>query len=193
MEVKIKDLAHVIENHVDEKDCNFFIETYNKFQELAGIEGSYKYDSKTRQDDDFLCLNLDKVCKKDPELQIARDLAWKYIKEAVEKYVKFVNKEICATFDDFNICNTHNIRIMKYAQGQSIKDHTDVDKQTRASCTLNLNNQYTGGRFNFFGGRHNLSLNTGDALVFPAEPIWIHGTEPVDTGTRYSINCFLHR
>jgi len=31
MEVKIKDLAYVIENHVDEKDCGFFIETYNKF------------------------------------------------------------------------------------------------------------------------------------------------------------------
>ena len=29
-------------------------------------------------------------------------------------------------------------------------------------------------------------------MLFPAEPIWIHGTEPITKGTRYSINCFLH-
>jgi len=29
-------------------------------------------------------------------------------------------------------------------------------------------------------------------MLFPAEPIWIHGTEPITKGTRYTINCFLH-
>ena len=28
-------------------------------------------------------------------------------------------------------------------------------------------------------------------MIFPAEPIWIHGTDPVTKGTRYCINCFL--
>jgi hypothetical protein len=28
-------------------------------------------------------------------------------------------------------------------------------------------------------------------MIFPAEPIWIHGTKPILSGTRYSINCFL--
>ena len=32
---------------------------------------------------------------------------------------------------------------------------------------------------------------TGDAMIFPAEPIWIHGTEPITKGIRYSVNCFL--
>ena len=36
------------------------------------------------------------------------------------------------------------------------------------------------------------TLKTGEAMIFPAEPIWIHGTEPVTEGSRYSINCFLH-
>ena len=35
-------------------------------------------------------------------------------------------------------------------------------------------------------------FKTGDAIIFPAEPIWIHGTEPITKGSRYSINCFLH-
>jgi len=30
-------------------------------------------------------------------------------------------------------------------------------------------------------------------MLFPAEPIWIHGTEPITKGIRYSINCFLHQ
>ena len=30
-------------------------------------------------------------------------------------------------------------------------------------------------------------------MIFPAEPIWIHGTEPITEGTRYAINCFLRQ
>ena len=30
-------------------------------------------------------------------------------------------------------------------------------------------------------------------MIFPAEPIWVHGTEPITKGTRYCINCFLER
>ena len=76
--------------------------------------------------------------------------------------------------------------------GQSIIDHSDVDYRTRASCTLNLNEDYEGGEFRFFNGQIKESFKTGDAILFPAEPIWIHGTEPIIKGTRYAINCFLH-
>ena len=57
---------------------------------------------------------------------------------------------------------------------------------------LNLNEDYEGGEFRFFDGQIKEVFKTGDAMLFPAEPIWIHGTEPVTKGTRYSINCFLH-
>jgi hypothetical protein len=30
-------------------------------------------------------------------------------------------------------------------------------------------------------------------MLFPAEPVWIHGTEPITKGARYSINCFLRQ
>ena len=81
----------------------------------------------------------------------------------------------------------------QYKKGQFIKDHVDVDDSIRASCTLNLNQDYEGGEFRFFDGRIKHSFETGDAMIFPAEPIWIHGTEPVTKGVRYSINCFLHK
>jgi predicted 2-oxoglutarate/Fe(II)-dependent dioxygenase YbiX len=84
------------------------------------------------------------------------------------------------------------VRILKYDKGQFIKDHCDVNGSIRASCTLNLNEDYEGGEFRFFNGQIKHSFKTGDAMIFPAEPIWIHGTEPITKGARYSINCFLH-
>ena len=86
---------------------------------------------------------------------------------------------------------TDNIRIIKYGVGQSIKDHSDLEQLTRGSLTINLNDDYEGGEFRFFGGRLKVNLSAGEAMLFPAEPIWIHGTEPVTKGTRYCINCFL--
>ena len=86
---------------------------------------------------------------------------------------------------------TDNIRIIKYEKGESIKDHTDVDQTIRGSLTINLNDDYEGGEFRFFGGQVKVTLSTGEAMLFPAEPLWIHGTEPVTKGARYTINCFL--
>ena len=111
----------------------------------------------------------------------------------IANYVLYIkSKKISPTFSDFLINSSQNIRILKYKKGQSIKDHTDVDAKIRASCTLNLNEDYEGGEFRFFDGQIKEVFKTGDAMLFPAEPIWIHGTEPVTKGTRYSINCFLH-
>ena len=89
------------------------------------------------------------------------------------------------------INSSQNIRILKYKKDQFIKDHTDVNVNERASCTLNLNEDYEGGEFRFFNGQIKEIFKTGDSIIFPAEPIWIHGTEPITKGTRYSINCFL--
>ena len=88
------------------------------------------------------------------------------------------------------VLHNHSSSIVK---GQYIKDHSDVNSQEmhRASCTLNLNEDYEGGEFRFFNGQIKESFKTGDAMLFPAEPIWIHGTEPITKGTRYAINCFL--
>ena len=111
----------------------------------------------------------------------------------ITNYVLHVQKNICPTYDDSLIRKSSNIRILKYDVGECIKDHTDVSPLNRASCTLNLNEDYEGGEFRFFDGRVKHAFKTGDAMLFPAEPIWVHGTEPVTKGTRYSINCFLYQ
>ena len=112
----------------------------------------------------------------------------------IANYVLYIKtKKICPDFNDRLIKSSDNIRILKYSVGSYISDHSDVGGPIRASCTLNLNEDYEGGDFRFFDGLIKDSFKTGDAMLFPAEPVWIHGTEPVTKGARYCINCFLQK
>ena len=86
---------------------------------------------------------------------------------------------------------SHKLRLMKYEKGAKIHPHVDHAPHVYGSCTFNLNENYEGGEFRFFNGQIKEIFTTGDAMMFPAEPIWIHGTEPITKGTRYAINCFL--
>ena len=190
---KISDLKYRINGLVPKDVCKKIINIFEKYPELNGVEGSYKYQTKNHEIDNFKCLNLSKIENANEDILYSLNEAKKYISIMIANYVLYIkSKKISPTFSDFLINSSQNIRILKYEKGQSIKDHTDVDAKIRASCTLNLNEDYEGGEFRFFDGQIKEVFKTGDAMLFPAEPIWIHGTEPITKGTRYSINCFLH-
>ena len=189
---KISDLKYRINGLVPKQICQNIIEIFEKYPELSGPEQSYKYKSNTVEIDNFECLNLCTVQNPNEDITYALKLATKYINIMIANYVTHIKfKKICPTFNDFLINSSNNIRILKYEKGSSIKDHTDVANTIRASCTLNLNEDYEGGEFRFFDGQIKETFKTGDAMIFPAEPIWIHGTEPITKGVRYAINCFL--
>lgn len=188
---KITDLKLHINKLVPKYICEYFINVYEENKHLADTEGSYKFETETNEEDNFKCINLITEASKDKKFIKPLEIAKTYINIMLVNYVLHIKKHICPTFNDLHISNTDNIRILKYEKGQLIKDHSDVGGSTRASCTLNLNEDYTGGEFRFFDGRIKHSFKTGDAMIFPAEPIWIHGTEPIKSGSRYSINCFL--
>tara|TARA_E500000318_G_scaffold86921_1_gene83719 strand:+ start:39 stop:629 length:591 start_codon:yes stop_codon:yes gene_type:complete len=191
LEAKISDLKFHIDSLVPKDVCKYLINFYEDNIDYAFPESSYKYKTKKREEDNFKCLNLSQLCLHDIKYEKPLELASKYISIMITNYVLHIQKNICPTFDKKLISKSNNIRILKYAKGQSIKDHCDVDSTIRASCTLNLNEDYEGGEFRFFDGKIKHSFKTGDAMIFPAEPIWIHGTESIKKGVRYSINCFL--
>tara|TARA_R110000824_G_scaffold56274_3_gene154212 strand:- start:596 stop:1180 length:585 start_codon:yes stop_codon:yes gene_type:complete len=193
MNYKISDLKYRINSLVPENLCHKIIEIFEKYPELHLTESSYKFKTEKHEQDDFKCLNLSQINKPNEDILYALNEARKYISIMVANYVLYIkSKKISPTFSDKLIGSSSNIRILKYDIGQCIKDHTDVGGTIRASCTLNLNEDYEGGEFRFFDGQIKETFKTGDAMIFPAEPIWIHGTEPVTKGARYSINCFLH-
>jgi len=190
-DAKISDLKFHINSLVPKDVCKYFINFYENNTNYAFPEESYKYKTKKVEEDNFKCLNLSLHYLKDEKYKKPLELAKTYISIMITNYVLHIQKNICPTFDQRLISKSNNIRILKYEKGQSIKDHCDVGGSIRASCTLNLNEDYEGGDFRFFNGNIKHSFKTGDAMIFPAEPIWIHGTEPIKNGTRYSINCFL--
>jgi len=191
---KITDLKYRINGLVPKNLCQKLIETFEKYSELSGPEQSYKYKDKKIKLDNFKCLNLSQINNPNKEILYTLNEAKKYMAIMIANYVLYIKtKKISPDFSDELICLTDNIRILKYGVGQCIEDHSDIDGNIRASCTLNLNEDYEGGEFRFFNGLIKESFKTGDAMLFTAEPVWIHGTEPVTKGTRYSINCFLKK
>ena len=190
---KISDLKYRINGLVPKKVCQKIIKIFEKYPELTSTESSYKYKTKKHEEDNFKCLNLSRIQNPNEDILYALNEARKYRSIMIANYVLHIKfKKISYTFSDSLIKSSNNIRILKYKKNQSIKDHTDVDYQVRGSCTLNLNEDYEGGSLTFFNGQIKENLKTGDAVIFPAESIWIHGTEPVTKGVRYAVNCFLH-
>ena len=189
---KITDLKFHIDKLVPKDVCKYFIDVYENNTKHSTTEFSYKFETKKFEDDNFTCINLTTLSLEDNNFIKPLELAKRYINIMITNYVMHIKNKMCHTFDATLICNSYNVRILKYEKGQCIKDHSDVGGSIRASCTLNLNEDYEGGEFRFFNGQIKHSFKTGDAMLFPAEPIWIHGTEPIKKGTRYAINCFLH-
>ncbi|MAL47067.1 2OG-Fe(II) oxygenase [Hyphomonas sp.] len=192
MKNKITDLKFHVDKLVPKDVCNYFINFYEDNIEHAKTERSYKHKTKTNEEDNYRCINLTHLYLDDNKFKIPLDIAKKYIHIMLINYELYIKNTICPTFDINNMSQSSNVRILKYKKGEYIKDHVDHEGSVRASCTLNLNEDYEGGEFRFFNGQIKHSFKTGDAMLFPAEPIWIHGTEPITKGVRYSINCFLH-
>ena len=191
---RILDLKYRINGLVPKNTCKNLINIFEKYPELSLTEGSYKYKTKKHEEDNFKCLDLSKIQNPNKDILYALTTAKQYIHIMTINYVGYIkSKKISPTFSDHLINVSENIRILRYEKGQFIEDHTDVGLDyNRASCSLNLNEDYEGGEFRFFDGKIKEVFKTGDAMIFPAEPIWIHGTEPITKGTRYSVNCFLH-
>jgi hypothetical protein len=187
---KITDLLYKIDNLVPKDVCNYFIKIFEDNINEAYTERSYKFKDKIQKEDNFVCVNLSVLAKMDSSFEKPLDLAKKYIAIMIANYVLHI-KKMFPTFDDSLFKTTRNIRILRYQVGECIEDHSDAGDYIRGSCTLNLNQDYEGGEFRFFDGKKKISLKTGDSIFFPADIIWVHGTEPITKGTRYSINCFL--
>ena len=162
---KISDLKYRINGLIPKNICQKLIETFEKYPELTGIEKSYKYKDKKIKEDNFKCLNLSKINNPNKDIQEALKIAQMYLSIVISNYVIYIQKNICPTFDKIFISKTNNIRIIKYNVGECIEDHTDIGDGIRASCTLNLNEDYKGGEFRFFNGQIKESFKTGDAYI----------------------------
>ena len=189
---KISDLKYRINGLVPKSICEKMIQIFKKYPEFHFKEDSYKFETQKIEEDNYKSFNLSSIDNPNEDIVWALNTTKNYINIMVINYVTYIKSKIISpNFNSDLINSSNNIRILKYEKGQYIKDHSDVESTIRASCTLNLNEDYEGGEFRFFDGQIKEVFKTGDAMIFPAEPIWIHGTEPITKGIRYAINCFL--
>lgn len=182
----IENLCLVIPNFLDKSECQNIINFYEDRKILSHTESSsYALDGKLEK-------NSYKVVEVDFDSDLGKNIISKQ-ELALQQWVNHLEKQ-----DSFHIHILkpllrfpHKIRILKYSKNQSIHAHSDWSFFTHASITLNLNDDYEGGDFVFFNGKYTLKLNAGDALIFPADPFWVHEVSPVTSGSRYSVNSFI--
>jgi hypothetical protein len=123
----------------------------------------------------------------------AFELVHRRTEEVVHRWLRHLEEMQRFNIKAFRQClrYAHDYRVLKYEAGGQIHPHTDWDPFTFASCTLALNDDYTGGNFAFFNGEHTLRLRKGDGMIWPADCFWVHEVCPVLSGVRYSVNSFI--
>ena len=123
----------------------------------------------------------------------AFDLVHNATDHLIYEYSQYLKKLDFLWFEGMiaHLSHSHNYRLMKYSEGQSIHDHVDWDPFNYGSATLSLNNEYEGGIFRFFKGKHTIKVKKGQGMIFPAAHFFVHGVAPVEKGVRWSVNSFL--
>lgn len=122
----------------------------------------------------------------------ARDIMFRATEQMINDYMDYLDSfGMFHTMLRSSMLYTHMFRLLRYDPGEKIHAHTDHEPFIYGSCTINLNNNYTGGDFVFWKGRHRVRLDPGEAMIWPADYFWVHEVEPVIAGVRYSTNSFL--
>ena len=70
-------------------------------------------------------------------------------------------------------------------------DHYDLNPRV-LSCSFILNEDYDGGDFSFFEGRHVVKKLAGSVVVFPSNFCFPHAVTPVTNGDRHAIITWIH-
>jgi len=196
--MQLIDLALHVPNFVPPDICDKVIDFYeSQDRECKSFEGYYNQENDGVVQSSGLCFEV-----------ITEDTIYddihEYTGKGIFEWLKHINSFGCfepKTLGGLTNCS-YKYRIIKYSEGMSIYQHTDVggsggrlhEKTIRGSCTLNFSdvNDYEGGEFSIFRGRYQVKLGKGDLMIFPADAFWVHGTNPVTSGARYAVNSFLH-
>jgi hypothetical protein len=185
MDIKFTDLIYHKKNFLTKEECSFLI---NEF-EVRSQESSLEHCAHA-------VTGLDTYSSFDKIELIENTDAWNIVHRATrtmaEDYANYLNE-----FNAFHVVYkdmikyNHMYRLLKYNTGAKIHPHTDRAAFENGSCSFNLNDDYEGGLFSFWRGRHKIQLGQGDAVIWPADCFWIHEVEEITKGVRYSTNCFL--
>lgn len=183
--INLIELIYHKKGFLSKEICDFLIDAYESNPKEAGVEHCPHAFTGVDTKSTFTLYSL----KEGTE-------AFNLVHIATQKMVQLY-QDYLTSFNAFHVdkkysmTHPHLYRLMRYETGQKIHPHTDHDPGVYGSCTFNLNSDYTGGTFAFWGGKHKVQLEAGDAMIWPADYFWVHEVEPITSGVRYSTNCFI--
>jgi predicted 2-oxoglutarate/Fe(II)-dependent dioxygenase YbiX len=185
-DIKLKDLIFVVKGALTKDQCELLIKEYDERSESAVKESCIHAVTNQMTTSTFKRVELI------PDTDTF-NIVHNKINSIIEGWIQHLNQ-----FGAFHpptlkkfLRFSHMHRLMKYEIGGWIHPHIDWEEMIHASCTIALNSEYEGGDFRFWNGRHIVKLEAGDAMIFPADPFWVHEVTEITKGARYSTNTFI--
>ena len=145
--INLKDFIFTVDDLLTNEECDFIIEEFGKTE-------IYKENSFESNSAEIRVSTVD-ITSLVPNTEVF-DLFHNKTDHLIYEYSQYL-EELDFIWLERMICNlshSHNYRLMKYSEGQSIHDHVDKSLFTFGSATLSLNDGYEGGLFRFFKGKH---------------------------------------
>ena len=182
--INLKDFIFTIDDILTDKECDFIIEDFGKNE----IYKEHCYESNSSE----IRESTVDITSLKPNTEVF-DLVHAATDHLINEYSQYL-KELDFIWIEgmmHGFTYSHNYRLMKYSEGQSIHDHVDKSQDIYGSATLALNDGYEGGLFRFFKGKHKIKTNKRQGMIWPAENYFVHGVEPITGNVRWSVNSFL--
>lgn len=183
--MKLTDLIFRQKNFLTSEQCNYLITEFKQREQEKELECCPEAFTGVNTYSSFDMIEL-----------IPGTKAFDIIHNATEKMINLYH-EYTDKFNSFHINRKFSMRyslkyrLLRYNEGCKIHPHIDHDPFVYGSCTFNLNDDYSGGDFVFFNGKHRVRLKKGEAMIWPADFHWVHEVEKIKKGIRYSANSFL--
>jgi hypothetical protein len=186
MDIKLSDLIYIKRNALSPEQCDKLIQEQNERNTDVYFESCLHAITGIPTTSTFRGMDLNPGTE---NFNIIHNKTDEMIGDWIDHLQKF-NSFHMNTLKR-SLLYSHRLRLLRYDVGGWIHPHIDWDNFTHGSCTFALNDDYVGGEFSFFNGKHNIKLNAGDAMIFPADAFWVHEVKEITKGTRYSTNSFI--
>jgi Rps23 Pro-64 3,4-dihydroxylase Tpa1-like proline 4-hydroxylase len=185
--ISLSDFIVVFDNIVPENLCDAIIDEYSNSDYWNHAETGGGHDPDARRCD-VISISERQIIEqnRDHRLELDNGL-FECVSNALQQYQnRFPDSEL-------EIQEDSGYELLRYKSGDFYVQHTDHFKQQprTLSCTICLNDDYSGGEFAFFNRELVYKIKKGSVLMFPSNFMYPHEVMPVTSGTRYSIITWL--
>lgn len=96
-------------------------------------------------------------------------------------------------FPSCRIVEGQAFELLRYRTGGFYRRHTDSFRRVprSLSCSIALNDDFSGGEWSFFDGSHTLRPPRGSIVLFPSNFMFPHEILEVTSGTRYAVVTWM--